>query len=300
MPHINSLNAPEPLFLDVNFDTKLREKFFPKGISKVAMGINGLYKMSPKMAARMTMFLLSVAIRRPLNKTDKAFYAQGQKQTYRWKNKHFCTYTFGRGPKILFVHGWCSNGARWQDYIDKIVAKGYSAVVVDAPGQGNAKGFLLSIPAYIQCIKTVLEKEQNWYGIVAHSIGSIVSTIATSEVNLTQKPQKMVLMSTFSDCFALMTKYARCIGIKESVLEFTRQYIPKLYGHPLAYFSLIDHLKILGSEALLIHDKADIVVPFEEVTKITNRMPEITYFESINGGHNLKVVAVEDKVLSWI
>lgn len=286
--------------IEAQMDTRLREKFFPKGISVVADIINGLYRISPTLSARLTMFLLSVSMRRPLKTKDKLFYQKGQKQSFRCGTKKFNIYTFGEGPKVLMVHGWVSNGARWQNYIDEIVSKGLSAVVIDAPGQGTSQGFLLSIPAYIDCVRKVLNTHDDWYGIVAHSIGSIVSIVAASEATTVKQPLKIVLMSTFSDCYALMTKYARCLGIAENVLNYTKKFIFTLYRNPLSYFSLIEHCKNLVGEGLLIHDRNDIVVPYAEVIKITASIPDIQYFESVNAGHNLNVIAVKNRVINFI
>jgi len=298
-PQNNAISISSTIPTEAQLDAQLKAKFFPKGISVVADTINNLYKISPILSAKLTMFLLSVSMRRQLKAKDQSFYQKGIKRTFRCHGKRFNTYTFGEGPKILFVHGWVSNGARWQNYVDEIVAKGFSAVVVDSPAQGTSKGFLLSIPAYINCIRKVLDAHYDWHGIVAHSIGSIVSMIAASEAKTVNRPLKIVLMSTFSDCYALMTKYARCLGIAEEVLNFTKKYIPKLYGNPLSYFSLIDHYKNLSGKGLLIHDRNDIVVPYIEVTKITTSIPDMEYFESTGAGHNLNVAAVRNRVINF-
>ncbi|MEM1123421.1 MAG: alpha/beta hydrolase [Bacteroidota bacterium] len=299
-PPNDTITLAPTLPTEAQMDARLKAKFFPKGVWIISDTINGLYKLSPKLSAKLTMFLLSVSMRRKLKTKDKSFYQKGIQQTFRCQGKRFNTYTFGQGPKILFVHGWVSNGARWQNYVDEIVAKGFSAVVVDSPAQGTSKGFLCSIPAYIDCIRKVLNAHTDWHGIVAHSIGSIVSMIAASEAKTINRPLKIVLMSTFSDCYALMTKYARCLGIAEEVLNFTKKYIPKLYGNPLSYFSLIKHYKNLSSKGLLIHDRNDIVVPYIEVTKITTSIPDMAYFESVGAGHNLNVVAVKNRVIKFL
>jgi len=281
-------------------DLDLKKKFFPKGISLVANGINNLYKISPFSSSRLTMFLLSIGIRRPIKKEDHLFYQKGRKETFVFKNKRFNVYFFGSGPKILFIHGWASNGARWKSYVKRIVAKGFTAVVVDAPAQGTSKGLLLSVPDYIQCIKAVLDASKNWYGIVSHSIGSLVGVIAASKSKKQFDKLKIVLMCTFSDCDALMTKYARCMGIAEHVLTHTKNNIDKIYNEPLTNFSLTYHFKQLNAEGFLLYNSNDIVVPSIEVFKIRRALPSLRFFETTEGGHNLKSEVVENKVLDFL
>jgi len=278
----------------------LKKKFFPKGISLVANCINGVHKISPFASAKMTMFLLSLAIRRPLKKEDRDFYQKGQKQVFVHNKKKFNTYIFGTGPKILFIHGWASNGARWKSYVEKIVAKGYSAVVVDAHGQGTSKGFNLSIPDYIKCIRQVILKNDNWYGIVSHSIGSLVGVIAASEAKDGFKKLKIVMMCTFSNCDNLMTKYARCMGINEKVLEYTKDNIGRIYDQQLPYFCLLHHYQQLNADGLLMYNPNDIVVPYTEAHQIKNSISNLKIHETTKGGHNLKLESIENRVIQFL
>ena len=280
-------------------DRDLKEKFFPKGISLVANGVNNLYKVSPFLSSRLTMSLLSLSIRKRVRKEDEEFYKKGRKQSFIFKNKKFNVYFFGSGPQVLFIHGWASSGARWKKYVEKLVAKGFTAVVVDAHGQGTSKGFRLSIPDYIQCIKTVLDSGENWYGIVSHSVGSLVGVIAASESKKQFDKLKIVMMCTFSDCDALMTKYARCMGIAEGVLTYTKNSIDKIYDNPLPHFSLTHHFQQLNAEGFLLYNTNDIVVPSIEVYKIRQALPSLRFFETSEGGHNLKSEIVEDKVVDF-
>lgn len=277
----------------------LKKKFFPKGISLVANSINALYKIAPMAAARSTMFLLSLSIYKKVKKADHLFYSQGKKQTFRYKNKTFNTFSYGSGPKILLVHGWASNGARWKKKVKRLVENGYTAVVMDAPGQGTSKGMWLSVPDYIQCVRTVLESQDNWYGLITHSVGSLAGIIGASEAGQLKK-LKIAMMCTFSDCDALMTKYARCMGINERTLSFTKQNIDKIYGQPLPHFSLIRHYRNLNAESILIYNQKDIIVPDSEAHLISAALPDVELFATDEGGHNLRCQEVEDLVIDFI
>ncbi|MFK7771156.1 MAG: alpha/beta fold hydrolase [Saprospiraceae bacterium] len=304
MKNENLLTMPSMVISDSSLeaaqDRELKRKFFPKGISILANSINQLHKVSPFLSSKLTMNLLSVAIRKRVKKKDEQFYQKGAKQVFTYKNKTFNVYSYGSGPKVLFIHGWASNGARWKNYVEKIVGKGFTAVVVDAPAQGTSKGFLLSIPDYIQCIKTVLYASESWYGIVSHSVGSLVGVIAASETKIKFDNLKVVLMCTFSDCDALMTKYARCMGIEEGVLTDTKNKIDQIYYEPLTHFSLVDHFKQLDAEGFLLYNPDDIVVPSVEGNKIRRALPALRFFETREGGHNLRSQKVEDEVIKFM
>ena len=173
-------------------------------------------------------------------------------------------------------------------------------MVVDAPAQGTSKGLFLSVPDYIQCIKTVFDSIKNWYGIVSHSVGSLVGVIAASKSKKQFDKLKIVMMCTFSDCDALMTKYARCMGIAEHVLTHTKNSIDKIYNQPLSDFSMTHHFKQLNAEGFLLYCSHDIVVPSVEVYKIRRALPSLRFFETSEGGHNLRSEIVEDKVVDFL
>lgn len=304
MKNENLLTMPSMTISDSQLeelhDRELKRKFFPKGISLVANGINQVHKFSPYLSSKLTMNLLSVAIRKRVKKKDKLFYQKGKKEIFTYNNKKFNVYTYGNGPKVLFIHGWASNGARWKNYVEKIVAKGFTAVIVDAPAQGTSNGFLLSVPDYIQCIKTVLFAKENWYGIVSHSVGSLVGVIAASESKIEFDKLKFVMMCTFSDCDALMTKYARCMGIKEQVLSDTKSKIDQIYYESLTHFSLVDHFKKIKATGFLIFNPDDIVVPSAEGNKIRRALPSLRFLETREGGHNLRSERVEEEVIKFL
>jgi len=295
-----SISTLAPIQTEEEKSQELKRKFFPKGISLLANGINAFYKVSPRWCSRATMFLLSISIRKKLKATDLEFYKKGKKQTYQYGKHTFHTYSYGSGPKILFAHGWASNGARWKNYVDKIVARGYTAVVVDAPGQGTSKGYFLSVPDYIKCMKVVFQSSKKWHGIIAHSVGSLVSIIGASEAGVNLKKSKVVMMCTFADCDALMTKYAKCMGIKDEVLNYTKKNIDKIYDQPLSYFSLTCHYKKLSPDGFLLSNFNDIVVPLREMKKIQTALPQLKGFQTHQGGHNLRSQEVEERVLAFI
>ena len=46
----------------------------------------------------------------------------------------------GRGPVVLFVHGWPYSWYEWKEVIPKIAAAGYCAIAIDMPGYGDSDG----------------------------------------------------------------------------------------------------------------------------------------------------------------
>jgi hypothetical protein len=278
----------------------LVKRFFPSYIRKVGATINRIGKYRPKLACKLTMGMLSVSLRKPLKAADYRFYQDGKPELYRWKKHRFYTYSYGEGTPILLLHGWCSNGARWREYVQELVAAGYRAIVLDAPGHGLSPGRFLSVPDYIQCVREVLLTEPDWHAIIAHSMGSLTGIIGASEAGHINPSTRLVLMSTFSNCDRLMSTFARCLGVSEEVLQQTREWITEYTGRPLSYFSLTDHLQALGNDRLLIADTEDIVVPQRELETILQHYPNIEYQLTEGLGHNLYCPKLRRSILEYV
>jgi pimeloyl-ACP methyl ester carboxylesterase len=276
-------------------------RFFPPYIHRVGQVINTVHQVHSKAGCRLTMGALSVAVRRPVRAADRAFYESGQRQEHRCGKHRFYTYTFGQGPAVLLLHGWCSNGARWAPYVQELCRAGYQAVVMDAPSHGQSPGRFLSVPDYIRCAGQLIRSRAHWHAVLAHSMGSLAGVISASEQAGKVRIGKFVLMSTFSNCDALMSKFARCLGVSETVLSDTRAWIPKYTGKPLNYFCLIEHLQQLGPpNTLLVADEKDIVVPLQETKAILNALPHVKPIITSGLGHNLRCDTVRRQVLNFI
>lgn len=279
----------------------MAERFFPPYIQRVGQMINTVHQINPVAGCRLTMGALSVAVRRRLKPADLAFYRSGRKRAYTCGRHRFYAYTFGEGPAVLLLHGWCSKGARWAGYVEHLVQAGFQAVVMDAPSHGQSPGRFLSVPDYIRCTGLLIRSRAQWHAVLAHSIGSLAGVISASEHAGAARIEKFVLMSTFTNCDALMSRFARCLGVSEGVLSDTRAWIPQYAGRPLSYFCLIEHLRQLGPPStLLVADTQDIVVPGRETQAILEAFPHIQPIITRGLGHNLRCEEVLHRVLQFV
>ena len=292
---------PHTLSEDLAHAGLMAERFFPPYIRRVGQAINLVHKVNPTAGCKLNMKALSVAIRRKLRPADLAFYRSGKRQLHKCGQHRFYTYTFGKGPAVLLIHGWCSDGSRWAAYVQELNRMGFQSVVIDAPSHGQSPGRLLSVPGYIACIEQVMATRKHWHSVITHSMGSLTGVIAASHVFKITKIDRFVLMSTFADCDALMSKFSRCLGISEHVLTDTRAWIKHYAGKPLEYFALKKHLHEMKTPpTLLIADTDDIVVPQRETQRILKNLSYIEHYLTSGLGHNLWADQVTEKVLKFV
>lgn len=296
-----AVTYPHTISEDIAHACLMAERFFPRYIRRVGQAINLVHKVNPTAGCKLNMKALSIAVRRKLKPADLAFYRSGRRQMHTSGQYRFYTYTFGKGPAVLLIHGWCSDGSRWASYVQQLTRMGFQSVVMDAPSHGQSPGRTLSVPGYIACIEQVMTSKKHWHAAITHSMGSLTGVVAASHVCLKTNIDKFVLMNTFADCDALMSKFSRCLGVAENVLADTRSWIRHYTGKPLEYFTLKRHLSEMKMPpTLLIADKDDIVVPQRETQRILENLSYIQHYLTSGLGHNLWDDQVTQKVLKFV
>lgn len=281
-------------------ERSLAKKFYPSYISKITSVINAIHKIHPKTSCWMTAKLLSVAGRKRMSNNDITFYKKGSKRQFNIGNAIFCTYTYGSGPAILMLHGWCSNGARWRTYVHQLVSSGYKVVVVDAHGHGNAPGRFLSVSLYVKGIKAILKSESKWHAVITHSIAGLTGIAAIGNSEKRYHPSKLIMMNTFATASTMMEKFSRCLGVSEKVITGTKEWMSNYTKYPLEELSIGKHYNNINAQGLLIYDTEDIVVPRRESEYIVTHIKPLQSIKTEGLGHNLRSTNIMKEVLSFV
>jgi len=278
----------------------LGKKFFPAYLFKITRCINRLYTLFPTCSRWLAMKVLSVANRRRLSSHDHSFYDNGSTTVYKIENSKFISYSYGEGPAILLLHGWCSNGARWKDYVDKLVQAGYKVVLVDAPGHGRASGHFLTLSVYIKGIKKIMRSESKWHAVITHSIAGLLSVTGMSELESQFHPNKFVMMNTFVSSDILIDKFAKCMGFTSEIIESLKNNFSNYGGYATSDISILKHFKKFNMKSLLIYDIADVVVPRSEPKKLITTVPSLKYIQTKGLGHNLRSQKIVEQVVAFV
>ena len=298
----------EPLILEQNEialskkkeEKLLAKKFFPPFLLKMKYGINLIFKIYPKLSYFLTAKLLSVTGKKKLSANAIIFYKQGVKGKVKVDGATFYTYTYGNGPLILMLHGWCSNAARWKVYVNELVNLGFKVMVVDAPGHGTAPGRFLSFFKYAKGIKAILKSESEWYGVVTHSIAGLTAITAIGKTEKKHHPSKFIMMNTFANATTILEKFSNCLGISEEVIKYTKEQMFNFLDFPLSEFSIGKHYNNLNLEGLLVYDTKDVVVPLSESEQIIKNIKSLRTFKTEGLGHNLKSDRVVKVVVGFM
>jgi pimeloyl-ACP methyl ester carboxylesterase len=285
---------------DLSKADSILNNFFPSSVRKIGLLVNLIALFNQKLAAYIVLKMLSLSIKKRISPSDHAFYNHGVIRKHKLDKRIFYSYSYGIGPKVLMLHGFCSNGARWKAYVDSIVKRGFEVIVIDAPGHGRCKGHSLNLPEYIKLVDYVLTSEKNVHSIVAHSIGCIAATFGMANCPSNYRPKRLILMSSFSSMDNIMCRFTKLFGVNPNINEVIRSLSVDYLGKEMKYYEVGHHLKDFNKPVMLIADRDDPVVPIEESRIIASHMEKISLQYTEHLGHNLRSKDVVTSVVNFI
>jgi pimeloyl-ACP methyl ester carboxylesterase len=179
--------------------------------------------------------------------------------------KEALAYKWGTGPRILLAHGWESSAFRFEALIEAIVRQGYSAVAFDAPGHGYSSGTITDI-LEISALMGELDRGYGpFHSVVGHSFGGVCALYAATKGLRTSS---LILFSTPASFEGIFRKFCGSLRIRGRLrAKFRAKVEAHFRGREndiWQRFSADKNMARLEIPSLIIQDREDTVVPFEE------------------------------------
>ena len=209
------------------------------------------------------------------------------------------TYVWEGGPeKVLLVHGWDSNAARWKAVIAALRSANYTVIAFDAPAQGKSGHKTINGVLYAEALEKVAQRFKPDY-VVGHSFGGMA--VAHYFANFDAVPiKRMILMATPSKFTRILDDYYKLINYNKSGQRAIEKRFKKTFGFETSYFTIEDFVKKIDIPGLVIHDKQDATTPFREGKVIHENWKKSTFFTVDGVGHSLQSRSVYRKIVEEI
>lgn len=193
--------------------------------------------------------------------------------------------------RILVTHGWLSCSYYMTNYIKFFFDAGYEVVALDFPAHGGSRGFQLW---WEESVATILEVN-DLFGpfdlALGHSYGGsmILNSLALSPSpsRKTFLPSKVILISAPSRIQTPIHLFSRMCFLNEEEKTRLRAYVENRSSatvDDLDFVSIRKHRDV-SSTFLVIHDREDPVVPFEDSVRLSRMGESVTLVEKKNLGH---------------
>jgi pimeloyl-ACP methyl ester carboxylesterase len=209
--------------------------------------------------------------------------------TYRWH---------GKGKTILLLHGWESNVSRWNYILEDLKAEGYNIIALDGPAHGRSGGKLFNAVLYSEYINVVAKKFQPEV-IIGHSVGGMASVFFMHNYGLASV-KKLVLLGAPAHFSGVFARYKSMMGYNRRISKGIDNLVLERYGKPVDYFSAANFTESIKAKGLIIHDKMDRIIPFEDALLLAKRYKNANLIKTEGFGHSLKDASLTPKIIGFI
>ena len=220
---------------------------------------------------------------------EELSYNNHQIMTYRW---------LGTKETILLAHGWESNSYRWRPLVSELIKKGYNVVALDAPAHGRSGSKEFNALLYAEYINVVAKRFKPQI-IIAHSVGGMAATAFQNKYQ-TPNLEKLILLGAPSEFKDIISRYVLMLGYNNRISHQLNKTILKRFGMLPDAFSTAQILNNIKTKGLIIHDKRDTVIPYNDALLINNAFKNATLISTEGLGHSLNDASVRDHIYNFL
>lgn len=261
--------------------------------------INVVGIFSKRLAAKLALKLFGTPLKGRFSEDEQAFLKEAKHDTFTCLGFNIQTYKWqGSRDTIILAHGWESNTYRWHDLIHTLTALDYTVISLDGPAHGNSSGKRFNTLDYSTCLAEVA-KSQKADIIIGHSVGGM-ATVFSIYFHKVSGLKKIVLLGAPSNFSDILKRYGELMSYTGRVMKAIANQITKEIKHPPEYFKAYEFSQDISAEGLIIHDKKDPVIPFEDAIDYNKHMPNSKLIETNGLGHGLKNEVVYNHITEFL
>jgi pimeloyl-ACP methyl ester carboxylesterase len=209
--------------------------------------------------------------------------------TYHWP---------GKGKTILLAHGWESNSFRWYRLIETLRQDDFNIIALDAPAHGQSGSSHFNALLYADFINEVV-KHYRPNVIIGHSVGGMASAIFRNKYQ-DDVLEKLVLIGAPSEFVNVFENYTSLLGYNSQLKNSLNELITERFGNTPESFSTAQYLKDVETEGLIIHDKLDKIIAYEEALRIKKTFRNASLISTEGLGHSLHHESVNRHILEFL
>ena len=252
-------------------DRRKRLRQVPTALAVYRLLFSTLGPVAPGPMALWAHRLWFATRRSPVPAREQRWAAAGRREALSHEDRDVAVHIWGKGPPVLLVHGWNGRGTQLGAFIAPLTAAGRSVVAFDAPGHGETAGDSTNIFEMTAALDAVARRWGPFEGVIAHSLGVPCTALALSRG---LAAQRVVALSPPADMKGLVDKFATALRIPDPVVRHLSAMIEDRFGTDVwAELSTRTLADRMDTPALVIHDRDDLDVPWQEGEAVAAAWP---------------------------
>jgi len=200
------------------------------------------------------------------------------------RGRHIAMWRWGPrdAPAALLVHGWGGRATQMRGFVGPLLAAGYRVIAYDQPAHGLSDGRLTGLPDFAEVLEAVAQQHGGVRAVITHSLGGPAAAIALARG---LPAARAVFVSPPSELLGYSRRFARWIAIPERVRRRMQAAIEERFGVRWADLELARVAPRVHTEALVIHDRLDAVVPWRQGATVARALRGARLLSTEGLGH---------------
>ncbi|MCG8634217.1 MAG: lysophospholipase [Desulfobacterales bacterium] len=202
-------------------------------------------------------------------------------------------YGWGKGPAVVFIHGWAGRGLQCHSHVEALVAAGFSVYAFDHVGHGRSTGKTSNYFEFSNGMAAFMEHlaGSEIHAVVAHSLGGAAAINHLWKTGLSVKT--ILIAPALSIRQTLARTFSR-YGVPARVYTAVLNTLGRETGHDLGREDPVDLIRMISSDLFIVHDTRDRAVPYEDSWQAGLTRSNIRLFTTRGLGH---IRILEDRAM---
>ncbi len=196
------------------------------------------------------------------------------------------TYQIGKGPAIVFVHGWGGAAQQFFPLMRGLSHCGFSAIAFDQLGHGLSEKKPAPLKQFIatsnHIFNSVNDSVDGLRAVVGHSTGCIAIANATPAL-LRDKP--LFLISPIFDYKLYFLKKLHPLKLRTRLVKEYSSHFGKSYRKEYQRLELAKKLPLYADYTVIAHDESDTESAFSDSEQFCAKHPVTKLLATKNGDH---------------
>lgn len=209
-------------------------------------------------------------------------------------------WSWGEGPTVLFIHGWGGRGTQISSFIEPLNQKGFRVMSFDMPAHGESQGIQTNVFIIAKVLNQIVNQIDNFHGVITHSFGGIV---LGHSFQSQAAPHCLVLICPPAVVHTALNKFSDTLKLPKAIQQYISTRLKKDFGDDVFdRLSLVKNASIISQPVLIVHDKDDDFVPYQDGEVLVNALQNGTLFETKGFGH-IKILfepTIVERIVNFI
>ncbi|MBN9287232.1 MAG: alpha/beta fold hydrolase [Gammaproteobacteria bacterium] len=192
-------------------------------------------------------------------------------------------WSWGKGPTVLFIHGWGGRGLQVSAFIETLCSMGFNVVSFDMPAHGESDGKRTNGFEIVEVMNEVVKQIENFHSVITHSFGGMLFGYYYSpQLSL----KNIVMICPPATLHTAFDQFITTLQLPQSIQEYMLKMLERNFGQDLfERLSLLQNGTKITQPVLLVHDRQDDVVPYQDSQDIMKILQQGTLYETNELGH---------------